>query len=101
MCLFTRSSGESPLNQLACGRKSLKKKERYPPAIFFMGATLLLKILYGGLSATVPKGEPQKDVFLDLQPLALKIYGGRRTFCIKDLNILSGQLWPIIKQAGA
>lgn len=55
-----------------------------------MGATLLLKILYGGLSATDPKGDPQKDVFLDLQQLALKIYGGRKTFGIKDLNILSG-----------
>lgn len=79
-----------PVETAHMWREELKKKERYPPEIFFMGATLLLKILYGGLSAMVPKGDPQKDVFFDLRQLALKMYGGRRTFCNKHLNILSG-----------
>lgn len=43
-----------------------------------MGATLLLKILYGDLSTAVPKGDPQKDVFFDLQQL--KIYDGNGNY---------------------
>lgn len=37
--------------------------ERYLPAIIFIGATLLLKIFYWALSMTVPKGDPQQDMF--------------------------------------